>query len=122
MKRLNATIVCELAAFCVGVESCCGFPIEYKLILKEPDRSAVEADPNNFQAELHMAGGANSVIPPLPRSAGRVTLSGRSNHAPKRTQDLIFDPLWSQKRGQKMGPFSGLKMRPHFRPHLEIHQ
>ena len=70
----------------------------------------VGVDPQDLQTRIHPAGGA---IPSLPRRFG-LLVSGRSNLAPKRHTGLDFRSPGGEKRGPKMGPFSGTKMKPHF--------
>ena len=86
------------------------------------NRNRREVDLRALPAERPMAGGASGANPPLAPRAWLKINSGRRNPAPKRNLSFEIWPSVVQKCGQKMGPFSGFKMRPRFRSQILIYQ
>ena len=90
------------------------------MTLEEAHRAPSRLTRKIPQAELYMVGGASKAISLLPHRRGRVTGFGGPNLAPKTKHRIRCLALGGQKCGQKMKLFSGLEMRPHFGPYIEI--
>ena len=100
--------------------SFCRYPFEHDLASEEIDRIPLEVDPQDFQAEFYMAGGARNALSLFPQRDRREIAFRRLNSAPDRAAQFDFRRPGVQKCGQKMSSFSGLKITLLFRFPLEF--